>query len=492
MKQGRVYLIGAGCGKADLLTLRGKRLLEHCDCVVYDDLIAPTILQFAPREAQRIYMGKREGRHSARQEEISAALIELASQGLTVARLKGGDPFVFGRGGEEILALRQAGIPYDVVPGVSSAIAIPAGAGIPVTHRGVSRSVHIITGHTADTPDGLPAELPHLVKCGGTLVFLMGLSRLERIAQKLMEYGCSSATPAAVVSGGNSLNPAAVRGTLADIAPKAREVLPPAVIVVGEVAAFDLSPTLHRVLDNIQVGVTGTERITQKLTAALEALGAQVLPLAQLQVQPLLVDPRLEKLTSEEKKWLVFTSPNGVRVFFEQLRALRFDVRKLALCRFAVIGPATGKALEQRGFFPDLCPEEHTSAGLARALVKKAAPEEELYLLRSAKGSPVLKHLPEQAGLFVTDIPLYDTIPAQSASVCRESELDRLNYLVFSSAGGVKEFFRQYEKLPKNTVPVCIGDITATSLKNYTDRPALIAEKPCVQSMVHTILYAVM
>lgn len=241
---GTVYLVGAGCGEADLITVRGLRLLKRCDVVVYDDLIAPDLPDAAPPEAERVYMGKREGRHSASQEEICALLIQRARSGKTVVRLKGGDPFVFGRGGEEALALQAAGVPFEVAPGVTSAVAIPALAGIPVTHRGLSRSVHIVTARTADTPDGLPPDLDRLAQLSGTLVFLMGLSRLEDIAARLAAASRPPDTPAAVVSGGNSPHPAAVRGTLGDIAEKARaaKIRPPAVIVVGGVAALELTP----------------------------------------------------------------------------------------------------------------------------------------------------------------------------------------------------------------------------------------------------------
>ena len=239
---GRVYLVGAGCGGAGLITVRGLRLLERCGAVVYDDLIDRELLDAAPDSALRIYMGKREGRHSASQEEICAKLVELARAGKDVVRLKGGDPFLFGRGGEEALALQAAGVPFEVVPGVTSAVAIPGMAGIPVTHRGLSRGVHIVTAHTSDTADGLPEELDQLAALPGTLVFLMGLSRLEQIARRLMEAGKGADTPAAVLSGGNAPHPAQVRGTLADIAEKARAagVRPPAVIVVGDVAALEL------------------------------------------------------------------------------------------------------------------------------------------------------------------------------------------------------------------------------------------------------------
>ena len=237
---GRVALVGAGCGRADLITVRGLRLLQQCRAVVYDNLIDTALLDTAPAGAERIYVGKRSGRHSAPQAEINAALIALAQRGGLTVRLKGGDPYVFGRGGEEALALQRAGIPFEVVPGITAAIAVPAEAGIPVTHRGVSRAVHIITAHTQDeTPDfsGWAA-----LAADGTLVFLMGLQRLPQIAAGLLAGGLPPATPAAVLSGGNAPHPAAVRASLGEIAAAARAagVEAPAVIVVGGVAGMEL------------------------------------------------------------------------------------------------------------------------------------------------------------------------------------------------------------------------------------------------------------
>ena len=237
---GRVALVGAGCGRADLITVRGLRLLQQCRAVVYDDLIDTALLDTVPAGAERIYVGKRSGRHSAPQAEINAALIALAQRGGLTVRLKGGDPYVFGRGGEEALALQRAGIPFEVVPGITAAIAVPAEAGIPVTHRGVSRAVHIITAHTQDeTPDfsrwaALAAD--------GTLVFLMGLQRLPQIAAGLLAGGLPPQTPAAVLSGGNAPHPAAVRAILGEITDAARAagVEAPAVIVVGDVAGMEL------------------------------------------------------------------------------------------------------------------------------------------------------------------------------------------------------------------------------------------------------------
>ena len=480
---GRVYLVGAGCGSADLITLRGKTCLERCDAVVYDDLIDPALLNFAPDHAQRIYMGKRSGKHSAPQAEISAKLVELAAQGKVVVRLKGGDPFVFGRGGEELLALNQAGIPFDTVPGISSSIAIPAWAGIPVTHRGLSRSFHVITGHTADTEDSLPADLPHLARCGGTLIFLMGLSRLSTIAAKLVEYGRSPDTPAAVISGGNSPNPATVRGTLANIAEQAAGVLPPAVIVVGDVAALDLSATIPAPLSGVRVGLTGTTSVTERLGTQLRALGAAIDIVQQSTVVPLPPATELRELCSPAPKWVVLTSPNGVEVLFRQLSALSIDLRKLHACRFAVIGSATGRALAHRGIIPDLCPDEHNSAALAQALIAAACPTEEIFLLRSAKGAPILADLPRRAGFTVRDISLYDTV-FSPLSPQTDTPPD---YLVFASGAGVDAYFSG-GTLCDATLPVCIGSVTADHLAVHTKKEPLIPTETSVDGLVNAIL----
>lgn len=245
---GCVALVGAGCGKADLITLRGLRLLQQCQAVVYDDLIDPALLDAVPESAKRFYMGKRSGVHAASQTEINQKLIELARSGLQVVRLKGGDPYLFGRGGEEILALKAAGISCQEVPGIPSAIGIAAEAGIPVTHRGISRSLHIITAHTADTPDRLPADFDVLAKLSGTLVFLMGLERLSTITTRLMAAGKDGNTPSAVISGGNAPNPIRVRAPLSQLeqAVKDANVSAPAIIIIGDVTAMDLSSTFDQ------------------------------------------------------------------------------------------------------------------------------------------------------------------------------------------------------------------------------------------------------
>lgn len=241
-KPGTVLLVGAGCGAYDLITLRGLNAVRSAQVLIYDDLMDARLLDHAPESCEKIYVGKRNGRHSMPQDEINRLLIQKALQVKCVVRLKGGDPFVFGRGGEEIQALKNAGIEVEVIPGITSSIAVPAAAGIPVTHRDVSRSFHVITGHTAQSESGLPPELPTIAKLNGTCVFLMGFSHLKEIAEGLISYGKSPDTPAAVLHGGFDGSVQTVRGTLADISAKVEQsdITMPAVIVVGGTAGMQL------------------------------------------------------------------------------------------------------------------------------------------------------------------------------------------------------------------------------------------------------------
>ena len=449
---GRVYLVGAGCGGPELLTLRAAKLLRACSCVVYDDLIDPAILDLAPPEAERVYMGKRSGRHSAPQAEINALLIEKARAGDVVVRLKGGDPFVFGRGGEEMLALAAAGVVCEAVPGISSAIAIPELAGIPLTHRGLSRSFHVVTAHSAAPGDTLP-----------------------ELTRRLIAAGLPPETPAAVLSGGNSPHPADVRGTLEDIAGRAAQVEAPAVIIIGEVAAVRLGgPGLP--LSGLRVGLTGTPVMQEKLRALFEAEGARVFSATCSRVVPLAAELP-EDL--EEGGWIVLTSANGVGAFFRLLSEHGFDLRRLSRCRFAVIGPATGAALREHGLLPDLCPELHTSAGLADALLAAGRPGERVHLFRSALAG---RELPEalSASFRLSETALYTV----ETRLCRRSGAD---YLLFSSAQGVRDYFAAGGDV---SVAVCvsIGPVTSAALRSLGSGEILEAEEISARGLLSAVL----
>ena len=483
---GCVYLIGAGCGQADLITLRGLELLGQCDAVVYDDLIADELLNAAPPQARRIYMGKRLGRHYAPQEEISRTLVELAQQGLRVARLKGGDPFVFGRGGEEALALQAAGIPFQVVPGISSAIAIPALAGIPVTHRGLSRSFHVLTAHTAQ---GLRTDFDRLAGLEGTLVFLMGLSHLAEIAQGLMDAGRAPHTPAAVVSGGCAPHPATVRAPLSQIAAAAQQagVQPPAVIVVGDTAALDLTSSAARPLEGVRVALVGTPVLQQRLSSALAPLGAYTFSALTPQLEELPCSFDLNTLCDGTPRWVVLTSQNGVERFFHCLEEQKIDLRRLHVCRFAVIGSATAAALARHGIQADLCPSVHTTQALTQALLETVPQGQPVYLFRSALGAPELFARLSQH-THTEDIPLYTLRAPDMDRDCLLSQIQQSDYLVFSSASGVDFFRKTFGVIPEHPTCVCIGPVTAQALTSCCTTPSLVAEDISVPGIVHAIL----
>lgn len=480
---GSVALVGAGCGTADLITLRGLRLLQQCQAVVYDDLIDPALLESAPESALRLYMGKRSGSHAASQEQIHQKLIELARSGLRVVRLKGGDPYLFGRGGEEMLALRAAGISCQEVPGIPSPMGIAAEAGIPLTHRGVSRGVHIVTAHTADTPDGLPEDFDALAGLSGTLVFLMGLERLPVIAARLAAAGKDKNTPGAVISGGNAPNPVRVRAPLFQLEQAARSAgaSSPAIILVGDVAAMDLSAPAGP-LAGKRVGVTGTREVAEKQLSAFRELGAEALWVLRLHVKELPMESDWQDV-GERPGWIVLTSANGVRIFLERMKREGRGMAFLEKWKFAVIGAATGRMLARYGIQADLCPRSFTSQALAAELAARAEPGERVVLLRSAMASSKLPKALRRDGFAVEEYSIYDV----EREVCGDT-LPVLDYLTFSSAGGVKLFLEQYGAIPRKTRCVCIGGVTADALSQYTDQPFLISREISTESVVEAVL----
>lgn len=486
MSMGKVYIVGAGCGDYDLITLRGIECLKKCDTVVYDSLVDNALLEYTEDTAEKICAGKRAGMHSEKQSTINNILVVKAKSGKTVVRLKGGDPFVFGRGGEEVLALQENNIPYSVVPGVTSAIAVPELAGIPVTHRNLSRSLHIITGHTAQ--DTLPDNLKEYAKLKGTLVFLMGIKKLPQIVQGLVENGKSKNTPAAVVSNGAYAVSQTVRGTLENICSLAEEkkVVPPAIIVVGETAAFDLSPTLEQPLKNISVTVTGTQRLAHKLSKQLSALGADTRHLDYLNVIEYQSNPLFEQALNniDSYHYVVLTSMNGAEIFLKRLHSLKIDIRSLANIKFAVIGTGTASVLEKNGIFADLIPRVYTSAELGRLLVDSVEKSDKLLILRAENGSKELTEILDNGGIKYSDIKTYD-IQLQGDS---QSCMVDTDFITFASSSGVKSFFEKGYSISAKTKIVCIGEITARALLQRNIKEFNIAKTKDVHGVVNAIL----
>ena len=381
---GLVSLVGAGPGPG-LITLLGLERLRTCDAVVFDELIDAELLCEAPPGAELIAMGKRAGRPSAAQGEIIETLLRLAAEGKRVVRLKGGDPLVFGRGGEELEALNAAGAACELIPGVTSAAAVPALCGIPLTQRGLSRGFAVITAQTADS-EALPEYFGALADFPGTLCVLMGLGRLREIAESLVRAGMAAETPCAVAAAGNAGERRCVRGTLADIAKRAEGFAPPAVIIIGEAAALDLSPVKGLPLAGKRVGLTGTRRMNAKLSRELIRLGAEPFTACELVLSPL---PAADE-TPVDSGCLVFTSAEGVRLYFERLLRKGLDARALGGVKTACVGRATAAELRRHGLIADLVPAEQTTEALARLLLERLPERCSVALYRSDMGEAAL------------------------------------------------------------------------------------------------------
>lgn len=459
---GRVTLLGAGCS-SELITLQGINCIESAEVIVYDDLLDERLLRRCRDDAELIYVGKRSGKHSKRQDEINGILAAKAREGKHVLRLKGGDSFVFGRGGEEIMALMDEGIPCEVLPGICSGIAVPEHMGIPVTHRGMAQSVTFVTGHSADdTSESFEA----LAGLNGTIVFFMGLGAAGEIARRLIENGKSGDTPASILCEGYRSGERRIDGTLAELGAMAEQAVTPALIVVGQTAALDLRSTVERALDGVSVTVVGTDQFTRKLGSKLTGLGAYVdeIPLVEL-------IPNEEALPEsfEDYTWAVFTSSNGINIFFDMMKKSGRDIRSLLHMKFACIGEGTSDTLKKYGIRADLVPEEYTAACLGRALLQRAdRKSDRLMILRAENGSPKLTEELDKAGIDYLDAKIYHTSRRQISS----GRAVNTDYLVFGSSFGRRCFEKTFEAA-EGTRIVCIGEETARGIENS----ALIAGK---------------
>jgi len=492
---GVVYLIGAGPGDPGLITEKGLFRLRICDAVVYDSLLSPRLLDEVPDQCRKIHVGKRAGRHSMKQEEINKLLVELAGEGLAVVRLKGGDPFVFGRGGEEIMALSEAGIPYEVVSGVTSAVAALASAGIPVTHRAVSRSFHVMTGHTLSEEGTLPPDFAEFARLSGTLVFLMGLGNLSLIVKGLLNQGKPGLTPAAVIQNGTLPGERTIRGTLTDIEEKvlADGIESPAIIVVGEVASLDFSSTLKQPLEGSRIGVTGTDSFTVRLRKQLESLGGASECILSLSIESHRKGGKMKEAYGKlpSYTWIVFTSANGVREFFHGLLEWGYDFRSVGHVKIAAVGKGTADELQRYGFLADYIPEKYQVQDLAAGLKGMVSGDDRLLIPRSLSGSKVLNEILDETGIPYDDIVLYEVALAGTGTENRAEALKHLDYLTFSSASGVEAFFREADEEIKEALAglkvVCIGDITAKALMEQGRKADIIAGIYSIQGITEAI-----
>ncbi len=482
-----VYLVGAGPGDPGLLTRRGAALLEVADVVVYDRLAHPSLLSLAPSTAERINVGKAPGAVEMDQDGINAVLVDRGAQGKTVVRLKGGDPFVFGRGGEEAEALMAAGVGFEVVPGITSAIAAPAYAGIPVTHRGLSTHFTVVTGHEDPAKGTTDTDWDSLARAGGTLVILMGAGRLADIAARLIDGGRPPETPVAAVRWGTHPSQRTIRATLGTVADAG--VRAPSAIVVGKVAALDLAWFEARPLFGRTIVITRAREQASALRARLELLGAEVIELPTIDLEPLdFTLPDLAQLS-----WLVLTSANGVDAFFDRgLTPTGRDARALANLRVAAIGPGTAAALERRGIRADLVPERFVAESLLAGFPDPELESERVLVARAEQARDVLPEGLADRGYLVEVLPVYRTVRAVPApeELARVQE-GAVDAITFTSSSTVTGFVDLVGPLPDpQPLVVSIGPITSQTAVDRGIKVGVEADPHSVDGLIDALLSA--
>jgi uroporphyrinogen III methyltransferase/synthase len=474
MTSGICYLVGAGPGDPGLLTLRGKACLEQAQVVVYDYLSNPELLRHAPEAAEKIYVGKKAGAHTLTQDGINALLVEKTSAGKIVVRLKGGDPFIFGRGGEEAEALATAGCAFEIVPGISSAIAGPAYAGIPVTHRAYNTTLTIFTGHEDPSKPETTLDYAAIARVPGTKVMLMGVERIDEITSALREAGMAADTPVALVRWATTGRQETLAGTLADIAAKvaATNFKAPAVAVFGEVVGrrealnwFEKRPLFGK-----RIAVTRTRKQAGALIEQLRALGADAYELPTIRIEPPENKREFYELVVDAHTydWLVFTSPNGVDAFFEAFYTLFKDARSLGGVRIAAIGPATAEKVRSYRFEVDLQPEKYVAEEIVKAFQAETTVENlKILLARAENAREVLATELTRLGAIVDEAIAYRTVPETedvAGGIARFRE-EGADWITFTSSSTAENFAALKLPLPAQLKTASIGPITSATMR---------------------------
>ena len=474
-KPGKVYIIGAGPGDAGLITLKAVECLRLADVVIYDNLVNEELLKYAPERARFVYAGKKGGDHTLSQDKINDLLAKEALDGNTVARLKGGDPFIFGRGGEEAEVLVAQGVPFEVIPGVTSAIAVPAYAGIPLTHRGLTSTVAFITGHEAPTKDKSDIDWQALVGIG-TLVFLMGVKNLGQIAEALISRGKLPDTPAALIRQGTTPRQEVLTGTLATIVDlaQAHHFKPPAILVVGKVV--DLRETLQwfdkKHLFGKGIVITRPEKQADDLAKLLAKEGAQVIHFPTIKIIPprdwSSLDAAVNKL--DTYNWIIFTSANGVQYFFERLLELNKDIRELKGIKICCIGPATAGQIINKGIRVDLVPEYFISEGILKSFAALNLQGQKILIPRAARARDVLPEGLGKMGAVVDVVTAYETVNSgkKKEELLELLDDNRIDVITFTSSSTVTNFLKIMGKdftCPSHIKIACIGPVTEATAR---------------------------
>lgn len=495
MKQGFVSLIGAGPGDAGLLTLRGRELLNQADVVVYDRLVSPEILRLIPPGAERIDVGKESRFHPVKQEEINQILLQKAESGKQVVRLKGGDPFVFGRGGEELELLADNNIPFEVVPGITSAIAAMSYAGIPATHRDYCSSIHIITGHAREGGE-LDIPFKALVQLKGTLVFLMGVSALDYLTGGLLEAGMSPDMPAAVIENGTRPEQRKVLATVGTLVQKAAlmGLKSPAIIAVGRVCTLSgkFDWYMNKPLFGRKVLVTRPRASSGTLVKKLYQLGAEPVEFPCIEVTPIPENKRLHQVCDRlgEFAWILFTSKNGVEIFFEQIYSRGLDARALANIRAGAVGSQTGNALRQAGIIPDFIPEVFDGRQLAEGVADMVGKNEKVLVFEAEIAGDDVAEVFSGKKIFFEKIPLYRTnFTAENSSHIKAMiNSGELEYVTFTSASTVDGFIAAMGDTGlQGLTSVCIGEQTARAAEKNGIR-YVVASQASIDSLIDKLL----
>jgi uroporphyrinogen III methyltransferase / synthase len=498
-----IYLVGSGPGDPGLFTVKGARCMGEAEAVVYDRLAPEALLKYAKPEAEKIYVGKKPGNPTMSQEEINDVLVDLGCAGKTVVRLKGGDPYIFGRGGEEALALIEAGLPFEVVPGVTSGVAAPAYAGIPVTHRHVSTSVAFVTGHEDPTKGRTDVDWEKLANGADTLVLYMGVGRLAEISAGLISAGREPDTPVACVRWGTVPEQRTVTGTLEDIADKVAEagLKPPAIIVVGDVVALreaGLDWYERRPLFGRRVVVTRARAQAGELSAELEKLGAEVYEFPTIEIVPPEdfgpLDSAIRDLDSFD--WLVYTSVNGVEAFVDRLRHHGLDLRAVPRgAKVAAIGPATAERLEEVGLRVDVVPKEYRAEALIEALDSGSLAGKRVLIPRARVAREILPEKLREAGAEVVVPPAYESVPSSGGREelslrLRSGEIDCVTFTASSTVENFVGAFGEEEavRLLSGTKVACIGPITAETARKRGFRVDAEADEYTIPGLVEAVV----
>lgn len=498
----KIYLIGAGPGDPGLLTLKAKEILETADVVIYDYLANQAFLKFCKPASELIYVGKRGGSHTLSQDKINQLLLEKAKQNLVVARLKGGDPYIFGRGGEEAQELAKVGIDFEVIPGITSAIAAPSYAGIPLTHREYSSSVCFITGHEDPGKESSSHNWSALANSGSTLVFLMGVKNLALISEKLIQAGLDKNVPASLIRWGSTCHQESMTANIGNIAKRSEEksLKPPAILVVGQVVKLkdQLGWFEKKPLFGQGVVVTRAREQASKLVDLLHNQGACCFEFPTISIEPLPDYSQLKKTISSihEYDWVIFTSVNGVKFFWNQLEAMNKDTRTLGNCQVGAIGPATADLLRTKGVHPDFVPKDYVAESIVEGLLEKGVLDQKVLIPRAEKAREILPQKLSQAGAKVEVIPVYQTKLTQQdgLEIIQAMQDKKVQYITFTSSSTVRNFFQLVSQdslrdfVPDQVSLACIGPVTAKTLEEYGFKADIIPEKYTISALTESLI----